>query len=293
MNMRDSIKLSGGNKFDYGIFNFDNYVNGIYPIQVDLTHVSWNVPTNFGSTDGSYLKTILSFNDSNYYLKASLFDVVDGFIGVESIIEWLAYHVGKRLYFNVLQQNIIPCTLCIDGKFCETVICISKDYRVGTFKLPLGAYVSSRNLRVNSIDDILGYDDYEGLLELFVLDYIMCQRDRHSSNVEYLFDRKTGNIRLAPIFDNGIALTAPWVARKEMFTYENQMYVGPVNNFLGYKDLELNLKTFCKGNISIPDNVKFSDLVSMVGPYIGSDLTSYWLQMLNRRYEYAVGILST
>lgn len=40
--------------------------------------------------------------------------------------------------------------------------------------------------------------------QVFLLDYLICNRDRHGANVEVL--EKRGDYRLAPVFDNGLSL---------------------------------------------------------------------------------------
>lgn len=53
--------------------------------------------------------------------------------------------------------------------------------------------------------EVLGYSCKHWLLRVLTLDVIFRNTDRHLSNLGFIADRQ-GNLRLAPIFDNGLAL---------------------------------------------------------------------------------------
>lgn len=76
---------------------------------------------------------------------------------------------------------------------------------------------------------------------MMVVDYLIANRDRHESNIEVLVDR-AGRARLAPIFDNGLSLLAPYAGNDELaLAFEPLRPVG-TTNFVGSRSLEENLE---------------------------------------------------
>lgn len=43
------------------------------------------------------------------------------------------------------------------------------------------------------------------LLQIMTFDYIICNSDRHLSNIEFVYNKSTKQYRFAPIFDNGLS----------------------------------------------------------------------------------------
>jgi len=50
----------------------------------------------------------------------------------------------------------------------------------------------------------MGWEKY--VYEMFLIDYLVLNRDRHGANIEILRDLKTKTVRPAPLFDHGLSL---------------------------------------------------------------------------------------
>lgn len=284
-----SIDFSGCNR-RLNLFDFSTYKDGVFPATVDLRKLEWSFSKNTCGTDGTYLKAIVSNEQGKFYFKASNYNSADGFYGVESMMEYIAYRVGYKIGIDVLQQNLVPCILEFDGTVFETVVCVSKDYRVNGVPIPIGAFSQMHGLSPDNPQD---YPCYKSLQKMFLLDYIMYQRDRHESNIEYLLNKKTGNIMLAPLYDNGCSLIAPWVMAEHMISVENILKSGPVNNFIGYKDVERNLVEFCRGSLMpIFDSIDAWSIVNPIKPFLGEDYAKFIVMMLDWRCRNALEILN-
>lgn len=276
------------------IFDFSKYVDGVFPNTVDLSFMNWSLGTDTPGTDGSYFKAQYMHNGRKYFLKASAYNIVDGFCGLESYVEFVASRVGVVLGFDVLVQYLIPCILFIDGKSWSTVVCISESYKdESDLRVNVSTYANIHSIDIRDPECIELFCDCDRLYGMMVFDYIMCQMDRHESNIEYLVDQYTEEYRLAPYFDNGMALTSACMRDVSRYTEDRKMYSGPVNNFLGYKDLESNLVKVARGNYTLNAAVLPYSVVSPLCRLIDTWIVDYWFDMLCRRYNYALEILSS
>lgn len=76
--------------------------------------------------------------------------------------------------------------------------------------------------------------------QVFLLDYIICNRDRHGANIEVL--QKEENYRLAPLFDHGLSFMFSCYNDGEKMLEFDKLKDGPVNNYVGSMNLSDNLK---------------------------------------------------
>lgn len=89
-----------------------------------------------------------------------------------------------------------------------------------------------------------GWEQY--IYQMFVVDYLICNRDRHGANVEVLIDEKE-EPRLAPLFDHGLSLLFSCYDNLENVRKFDILEDRAVNNFIGSKSLEYNLQLLPKG----------------------------------------------
>ena len=79
------------------------------------------------------------------------------------------------------------------------------------------------------------------MYQMFVIDYIVANRDRHGSNLEVLRNAEDKTIRIAPLFDQGVSLLFSTYGEEELIEQTDVMRNFPVNNYIGAKSLEYNL----------------------------------------------------
>lgn len=214
---------------------------------MDARHIDWSKSIHNTGTDGCYMKTKISNNGLDMYIKLSNFNSVHGFTGYESVNEVIVGRLGSILGINVLEQSLRKLLVSIDGTQYVTYACASESYKrnkemrisagdmyrkfKGKSEIPLDTFTS------------LGFRDF--INSMFVFDYITISRGRHESNIEFLF--RSGAVRPVPLFDNGMTFLAPIqrdvpeeVFHKQVVSFEEFRDV-PVNNFIGYGSLQANL----------------------------------------------------
>lgn len=90
----------------------------------------------------------------------------------------------------------------------------------------------------------MGWETY--VYQMLTVDYLICNRDRHGANIEILIDEK-GLARPAPLFDQGLSLLFSTYGKLESIRKYDIMEDKAVNNFIGSKSSEYNLRFIPKG----------------------------------------------
>ena len=80
------------------------------------------------------------------------------------------------------------------------------------------------------------------IYKMFIFDYLIINRDRHGANLEVM---KNGDTILSPFLDNGLSFVCSCTDESELKTFDI-MENRAVNNFIGEKRLEANLKMIDK-----------------------------------------------
>lgn len=209
---------------------------------VDLTFLTWSLSRSSTGTAGSFLKSYEETNGKKYYYKMSNYDSVRGVIGHESVNEIVAQNIADALQIEHLNYELVYCTVKVADKMLQTWVTRSEDFKnPGESKMTFETYYEI--LRLDG-EDKFQFIERMGLKEyfnnLFLLDYIICNRDRHGANIEVL---QTGDTyRLAPLFDNGLSfLFSCYNDGKQMLEFD-KLKDGPVNNYVGSMNLSDNLK---------------------------------------------------
>lgn len=209
---------------------------------IDLTYLNWNLSRQSSGAAGSYLKSYEVVNGTKFYYKMSNFDSVSGIIGHESINEIIVQNIADILGIGHLHYDLIHARVNINDKIYETWLTKSADFkRAGEHKLTFEAFYDINRIDKESVWQFIkqnGFQQY--FYEMFLLDYIICNRDRHGANIEVL--EHNGIYRLAPLFDHGISFMAPCMNDSEKLQQFDRMKDGPVNNFVGSMNLSDNLK---------------------------------------------------
>ena len=208
----------------------------------DLTHVNWEKGINKSGTPGCYFKACIE----NKYYKLSSFDTVHGFFGHEAFNEVIVSRLGNILGINTLVQVLKEVQVNVRGQRYTTYACksdnyISREEKRSTFE---NFYITYRKQG----EDIYKFIARCGLNNwfniMFVLDYIIVNRDRHGANIEVLV-KPDRSLRLAPYFDNGLSfvctITKDLPDYKDRVRNTNPFQDTPVNNYVGTRSLQSNL----------------------------------------------------
>lgn len=107
-------------------------------------------------------------------------------------------------------------------------------------------------------EGVLGYSCKSWLLRVLTLDVMFRNTDRHLSNLGFIADRQ-GNLRLAPIFDNGLALG---VSEGAYFDLANTITglgfrVKPYQLTVGYLEKYINANYFAFSVVKFINRFKF------------------------------------
>lgn len=208
----------------------------------DYTHLSWGEASKSSGTTGTYLKARSGSGERLIYYKLSRYTGID-IDGHECINELVACRLMRILKIPHLEYKLIHANVEIDGKVYETWLNASKNFRKkGERKLALGTYYALyKNEFEEPLDFCIRMGWEKDIKRIFLVDYLVANRDRHSSNIEVLVDQN-GRARLAPIFDTGFSLVAPYGRNVEMIKIFEPLRSVATTNFVGTRNLEENLK---------------------------------------------------
>ena len=123
-------------------------------------------------------------------------------------------------------------------------------------------------------EDILTFIKRMGLKEyfynMFLFDYIICNRDRHGANIEVLRSGRKHTIRIAPLFDHGLSFLCSCYSDEEIEKFDI-LDDKPCQNFIGSRSTFENLSYITNKNTIFKSKLKpqdkeilFSDLSSVL-----------------------------
>ena len=121
--------------------------------------------------------------------------------GNEPYSEYYAVQIAKVLGVNAVSYGLSKWK----GQICSTCeLFTSKEYSF----LPVGRMITTGGISaVSEYYEKLGRDYTEALHDMFVLDAVICNTDRHFGNFGFLVDNQRNQIAApAPLFDHGNAL---------------------------------------------------------------------------------------
>lgn len=209
----------------------------------DLRYLEWSRIRHSSGTAGSYLKAYSDLNGGKLYYKLSCFDSMRGITGHEGINEIIVDRLLSVLGIEHLHYQLIHALVSIDGKEYETYICASEDFKeFGDSKIALDDYYDLEKVEGESVVEFcerMGWAEY--LYGMLVVDFLILNRDRHGANIEVLKNRRTGIVRLAPLFDHGLSLVYNCQSEDEVKQFE-AMSDKPVQCYIGSRSAMDNLK---------------------------------------------------
>lgn len=109
-------------------------------------------------------------------------------IGNEPYSEYYAAQIAEVLGINAISYGLSKC----EGELCSTCeLFTSKEYAF----LPVGRIVTAGGMKaVSEYYERLGEEYVKALKDMFVLDAVICNTDRHFGNFGFLVDNKTNKI---------------------------------------------------------------------------------------------------
>lgn len=220
------------------------------------THDYKNLHFTSLSTTSSSKGCFLKAYDKGIYYKLSNYDAYFKTFGNESIYEVIAYRVGVILGLPTLEYWICKGNIIIDGNELYSIFCASKDFNLNKKKKvnieTIYALEKQQDEDIFKFCKRLGVIDY--IYDIILFDYIICNRDRHGANIEFLIDND--KILPTPIFDNGVSFLFSSSTEEDIAKYDITK-TPRANNFLGSQDLEFNL-SLIKKKITF-NSIKSSD----------------------------------
>lgn len=208
----------------------------------DYRAIKWSERASSSGTAGTYLKARVGERTRARYLKLSRYTGVE-IDGSECVNEIVASRLMRLLGVEHLEYRLIHALVSVDGAEFETWLNSSKNFRRrGEQKIGLGTYFGL--YRREDEDPFafcvrLGWE--ERIAQMMLVDYLIANRDRHASNIEVIIV-PTGETRLAPVFDNGMSLLAPYGADLERIAAFDPLADVATTNFVGARSLEENVR---------------------------------------------------
>ena len=153
--------------------------------------------------EGSFPKCWIRREDSIYLYKAGLSGAAN--YGLEPNSEFISSHIARQ----ILEDNILEYDLV---KFKDRLCSVSKLF---TNKdegfIPFSRILKNENLEARSISDVINICSKWGYgtdaKNMFLIDSIVMNQDRHLGNFGFIIDNNTGFIkRFAPLFDFNISI---------------------------------------------------------------------------------------
>lgn len=254
---------------------------------IDLRFLTWdknlNELDNSSCTGGTFYK---AFHDNIYYKLSNYDNFVNKFIGYESVFEVIVYKLVQILGIPTLRYELEKAIISINNVEQETYLCKSYNFiRPSEKKLTLEDFCygkSDKELLKFCIDS--GFED--DINRIFLLDFLICNRDRHGANIEVL--KSNRGYRFADLYDNGISFVQSYGMDFNTIANLNGMSDFTANNFLGSRSLIDNLNLITKPVIvnSLVNN--YRDIISEgIKEALNDIIWDKVFEMIERRYQYA------
>ena len=172
----------------------------------DYRYLNWSKTRHSSGTAGTLLKAEEIGTEGKIYYKLSRFDSQNGIIGHEAVNELIVDRLLTALEIPHLSYDLIRAQIVINNQEFETYINRSFDYKIkGEKKTAFESFYLVNKYSTETpfeFADRYGWKEY--IYQMFVVDYLILNRDRHGANIEVL--KNKNGVRLAPLFDHGLSL---------------------------------------------------------------------------------------
>lgn len=215
----------------------------------DLTYLSWSKIRHSSGTAGSFLKATSELAGKKVYYKLSNFDQTRGIIGHECVNELIVDRLLRVLGIEHLHYQLIHADIMVNETPYTVFLNASEDFKQrGESKLALDAYYEIEHLDGETPLDFCIRNGWATFLyQMFAVDFLILNRDRHGANIEVLRNGRKKTIRLAPLFDHGLSLLFHCTSEEAVHQYD-VMEDKPTNTFLGSRSTWENLNLIPKGS---------------------------------------------
>lgn len=208
----------------------------------DLRDLDWSERATSSGTAGTYLKARKGTGQRMTYYKLSRYNGLE-IDGYECVNEIIACRLMRALGISHLEYKLVRAVINLDGQEVETWVNSSKNFRQPKErKQAFGLFYDLNKKEGETPYELcvrMGWED--SIKQMMLVDYLIVNRDRHSSNIEVLA-KPNGDLRLAPIFDNGLSLLAPYAGREDLIEQFDPLKPVGTTNFIGSRSLEENVE---------------------------------------------------
>lgn len=235
----------------------------------DMRYLDWAVRKITHGIGGCFLKTYEEVDNKKLYYKLSNYDSYRGIFGHESVNELIVSRVMNILEIPHVTYRLIHALVVINGKEQETWLSVSEDFRIETEeKMAYDLFYDLEKEKNESPLDFALRNGWElSIYQMFLIDYLTANRDRHGSNIEVLRNIEDETLSIAPLFDQGVSLLFSTYGDEKSLKNADVMRDFPVNNYIGTRSLKDNLSLIPKQY-----NLKINTLKKEDKDYIFRDI---------------------
>ncbi len=255
----------------------------------DLRYLDRSDTKQSPGTPGCFLKAYEECDGQRIYYKLSNYDSYRGIFGHECVNELIVSRLLEIMQIEHLHYQLIHAKVRIDNKEMETYITRTENFRrKNERKMPFDVFYDLHKLEQESPLELfvrMGWEAY--VYQMLAVDYLICNRDRHGANIEILID-EDGKARPAPLFDQGLSLLFSSYGDLECIRKYDVMEDKAVNNFIGARSAEYNLRFIPKEKRWFEGILKERDRDRLLGGLDGvlypAHLDKIW-EMIGKRWE--------
>ncbi len=269
-------------------------MNDIIRDVTDLKYLKWAKTRSSSGTAGTFLKSYEVKNGRKIYYKLSDYDPVKGIVGHECVNEIIAGRLMDLMGIEHLAYTLIHADIEIDGRVHRTWLCGSEDFKApGESKITLEEYYEAQRLTSESPMEFcirMGWAGY--ISKMLVIDHLILNRDRHGANIEVLRERHKKQIRLSPLFDQGLSLVCRVHEPGELEGYD-VTEDKQVQSFVGGRSTRENLDLIPGAEwagISLPDGIEKDTFFEGLYGILDDRYYEVIREMITGRLEYVRSI---
>ena len=231
----------------------------------DMRSLDWPLKKIAPGTPGCFLKVYEQAEDKKIYYKLSNYDSYRGIFGHECVNELIASRLMDLMGIEHVTYQLIHALISMDGKEKETWLSACWDFREKQEeKMAYDLYYDFQKQEKESPLEFAirnGWELY--IYQMFCVDYLIANRDRHGGNLEVLRNREEDSVRMAPLFDQGVSLLFSVYSDENNLDKVDVMRDFPVNNYIGERSLEHNLSLIPEEYDLRIHSLKFEDRESL------------------------------
>lgn len=257
-------------------------------------------------------KIAITYNDETYMLK---FDTEKkGVYYNASISEYVSCKILKELGFNVQDvilgtyngEKVVACKIFSDNdNVLNDFASIKNSY---SYKPGSNGYGIELNEVLETIKDQNIIDKnklLEHFWEMFILDSLLANFDRHNGNWGFLINQKEGIVKIAPIFDCASCLypalseekMQEFIEDKEEKEIKERVFIFP-NSAIKIDNLKINYQLYINSLenkdlnnalISIFNKIDINKINNCIDNLVISNIRkNFYKKMINARYTYII-----